>query len=77
MATIHLNIDESVFLPCYQPYITDYSYRYNVYYGGRGSGKTIFVMDKLLISPSTMTNEELHKLKEIVDEEIKKRNGID
>ena len=49
MATIHLNINESVFLPCYRPYITDYSCRYNVYYGGRGSGKTIFVMDKLLL----------------------------
>ena len=30
-------------------------------------------MDQLLISPSAMTNEELHKLKEVVDEEIKKR----
>lgn len=49
MAKIQLNINKEVFLPCYQPYITDYSCRYNVYYGGRGSGKTIFVMDKLLI----------------------------
>ena len=49
MATIHLNIKNSVFLPCYQPYVSDYSCRYNVYYGGRGSGKTIFVLQKLLI----------------------------
>ena len=49
MATINLNIKKSVFLPCYQPYITDYSQRYNVYYGGRGSGKTIFVYQKLLL----------------------------
>lgn len=49
MATIHLNIKNSVFLPCYQPYVSDYSSRYNVYYGGRGSGKTIFVLQKLLI----------------------------
>lgn len=49
MATIQLNIDKKVFLPCYQPYITDYSTRYSIYYGGRGSGKTIFVLSKLLI----------------------------
>lgn len=48
MATI-INIDKKVFLPCYQPYITDYKNRYNVYYGGRGSGKTRFCMDKLVI----------------------------
>ena len=36
-------------MPCYRPYVSDYSYRYNVYYGGRGSGKTRFVMDKLVI----------------------------
>lgn len=46
---INLNIKKGVFLPCYQPYITDYSNRYNVYYGGRGSGKTRFVMSKLLL----------------------------
>lgn len=46
---IKLNIKSSVFLPVYQPYIQDYSYRYNVYYGGRGSGKSIFIHQKLLI----------------------------
>lgn len=46
---ITLNIKQSVFLPVYQPYIKDYSCRYNVYYGGRGSGKSIFVMQKLLL----------------------------
>ena len=49
MASVNLNIKKSVFLPCYQPYITDYSKRYNVYYGGRGSGKTRFVMSKLVL----------------------------
>lgn len=44
-----LNISKDKFLPCYQPYVSDYSHRYNVYYGGRGSGKTIFVMDKLVL----------------------------
>ena len=36
-------------MPCYRPYIEDYSSRYNVFYGGRGSGKTIFAFEKLLI----------------------------
>ena len=46
---IILNINKERFLPCYRPYVEDYSFRYNIYYGGRGSGKTIFVMDKLLL----------------------------
>lgn len=46
---IVLNINKERFLPCYRPYVEDYSFRYNIYYGGRGSGKTIFVMDKLLL----------------------------
>lgn len=49
MAQINLNIKKEIFLPCYQPYITDYSKRYNVFYGGRGSGKTRFIMTKLLL----------------------------
>lgn len=49
MGQIHLNIKKDVFLPCYQPYIYDYDNRYNVYYGGRGSGKTRFVIAKLLL----------------------------
>jgi phage terminase large subunit len=46
---IQLNIDKSVFLPVYRPYIFDYQNRYNIYYGGRGSGKTHFLLTKLLI----------------------------
>ena len=47
---IILNIKkDKVVLPCYQPYFEDYSCRYNIYYGGRGSGKTHFVISKLLI----------------------------
>lgn len=49
MGRIQLNINDSVFLPVYRPYVNDYSYRYNVYYGGRGSGKTRFCLDKLVI----------------------------
>lgn len=32
----------------YMPYMTDYSHRYEVYYGGAGSGKSVFIAQKLL-----------------------------
>lgn len=44
-----ININKKGFLPVYRPFIEDYGCRYQVYYGGRGSGKTIFAMDKLVI----------------------------
>lgn len=46
---INLKIKPSVFCPIYYPYLLDYQYRYNVFYGGRASGKTKFIMQKLLI----------------------------
>lgn len=41
---INLNINKNVFVPLYYPYLFDYSNRYNVYWGGRASGKTKFIM---------------------------------
>lgn len=49
MANINLNIDKSYFLPKFFPYLSDYSHRYEVYYGGRSSGKTYFLVQKLVI----------------------------
>lgn len=49
MPTINLYISKQIFCPIYLPYLYDYSKRYNVYYGGRASGKTKFIMQKLLI----------------------------
>lgn len=46
---ILINISPKLVLPVYRPYLEDYSCRYNVYYGGRGSGKTRFIYDKLLL----------------------------
>lgn len=46
---INLRINKRIFCPIYYPYLLDYSNRYNVYYGGRASGKTKFIMQKLLI----------------------------
>lgn len=46
---LNLNINKKVFLPIYYPYLFDYSNRYNVFYGGRSSGKTFFITQKLLL----------------------------
>ena len=46
---ITINISKGVILPVYFPFVYDYSHRYNVYYGGRASGKTYFLIQKLLI----------------------------
>ena len=36
-------------LPVYWPYVRDYDTRFNVYYGGAGSGKSHFVAQKLVL----------------------------
>ena len=35
--------------PAFLPYLRDYSHRFSVYWGGRGSGKSYFLADKLVI----------------------------
>lgn len=47
---INFNIDEfrKTILPVYIPYLGDYTCRINVFYGGAGSGKSVFVTQKLL-----------------------------
>lgn len=49
MANINLKLKKSLFNKTYYPYLTDYSHRYEVYYGGAGSGKSVFIAQKLLI----------------------------
>ena len=46
---ITLNIDKSAFNADYYPYLMDYSKRYSVFYGGAGSGKSVFIAQKLLL----------------------------
>ena len=41
---VHPNIFNKVYLP----YLQDYSYRYNVFYGGAGSGKSFFIAQCLV-----------------------------
>lgn len=49
MARITLNINKNMFSPKFFPYLFDYSHRYEIYRGGSGSGKSYFIVQKLII----------------------------
>ena len=49
MPQINLHIKKRVFNDVYFPHLLDYSKRYEVYYGGAGSGKSVFIAQKLII----------------------------
>lgn len=76
MPRVNLTIKKDVFLPCFQPYIEDYSFRYNVYWGGRGSGKTKFLHQKLVIKGLKekrmilLMRKETNKLRDSVWKEL-------
>ena len=46
---IKLNLNKRLFNECYYPCLLDYKNRYEVYYGGAGSGKSVFIAQKLII----------------------------
>ena len=43
-----LLLHKGIFNEAYYPFLLDYAQRYEVYYGGAGSGKSVFVAQKLL-----------------------------
>ena len=49
MASINLQINKKVFSPHFYPYLMDYSHRWEIYKGSAGSGKSHFVVQKLII----------------------------
>lgn len=49
MAQINLNLKKSLFNDVYFPLLLDYSKRYEIYYGGAGSGKSVHIAMKLII----------------------------
>ena len=53
MPNIDLTIDKKIFNKTYFPYLKDYSHKYEIYYGGSGSGKSYFICQKLLIKALT------------------------
>jgi phage terminase large subunit len=46
---INLTFERSAFNEVYYPHLLNYEHRYEVYYGGAGSGKSVFITQKLLI----------------------------
>ena len=46
---INLTIKKEIFNEVYFPFLLDYSKRYEVYYGSAGSGKSVFITQKLVI----------------------------
>ena len=49
MPQINLQLSRKLFNDAYYPFLLDYSKRYEVYYGGAGSGKSHFVFQKIVI----------------------------
>lgn len=45
---------DNLVLPVYKPYLKDYSHRINVFYGGAGSGKSKFIVQKMLYKLLTL-----------------------
>ncbi len=46
---INLQLSKQLFNDIYYPHLLDYSKRYEVYYGGAGSGKSVFLAQKLTV----------------------------
>lgn len=46
---IHLRINRMMFNDVYYPWLENYGHRYETYYGGAGSGKSVFIAQKLLV----------------------------
>lgn len=58
MANTTLKIKKEMFNDVYLPYLTDYNKRFSVYYGGAGSGKSVFITQKLLLKYLKMKNRK-------------------
>ena len=51
MGTVRVN--PNAFNSAFYPYLRDYEHRFEVYYGGAGSGKSVFIAQKLLVKALT------------------------
>ena len=45
----NLHLSSSIFNSSFRDYLTDYQHRFEVYYGGAGSGKSYFITQKILV----------------------------
>lgn len=46
---INISISKNAFNDVYFPYLNNYTNRYEVYFGGAGSGKSVFICQKLIV----------------------------
>lgn len=53
MPQINLKLDKRLFNDVYYPYLFDYTHRHEIYYGSAGSGKSVFVAQKLVVKALT------------------------
>ena len=44
-----LKLSKKLFNDIYFPYLFDYSKKFEIYYGGSGSGKSVFIAQKLIV----------------------------
>lgn len=49
MPNITLNLNKSLFVPIFYPYLFDYSHRFECYMGSAGSAKSYFITQKLIV----------------------------
>lgn len=49
MPNINLQLDKNIFNEVYYPFLLDYKNRYEIFYGGAGSGKSYFVAQKIVV----------------------------
>lgn len=56
---MELVLRKEIFNEAYFPHLQDYSKRYEVYYGGAGSGKSVFVAQKLIYKSLVMKRKTL------------------
>ena len=56
---IRLDISKDAFLDCYLPHLYEYDKRVNCYYGGAGSGKSRFVVQKMILKALKYPNRKI------------------
>ena len=56
---IKLNLNKNIFNEAYLPHLKEYDKRINVYYGGAGSGKSKFVVQKMVLKALTFSNRKI------------------
>ena len=49
MPPINLKLSKKLFNDIYLPHLLDYSKRYEIFFGGAGSGKSVFISQKLIV----------------------------